>query len=59
MIRIRISKGLRDELKRMKLPGETYNDLILRLLDQARALKDETERAIEDARLERSGASDG
>ena len=59
MIRIRISKGLRDELKRMKLPGETYNDLILRLLDQAQALKDETERAIKYAQLERSGASDG
>jgi len=59
MIRIRISKGLRVELKRRKFPGETYNDLLLRLLDQARALKDETERAIMDARSDRSGASDG
>ncbi|MCJ2670700.1 MAG: hypothetical protein LN416_09385 [Candidatus Thermoplasmatota archaeon] len=59
MIRIRISKGLRDELKRMKLPGETYNDLILRLLDRAQTLKDETEMPIKDAQLERSGASDG
>lgn len=59
MIRIRISKGLRDELKGMKLPGETYNDIILRLLDQVQALNDETERAIKDAQLERSGASDG
>ena len=59
MIRIRISKGLRDEVKRMKLPGETYNDLLLRLLDQAQALRDETERAIKDARSDRFGASDG
>ncbi len=59
MIRIRISKGLRDELKRRKLPGETYNDLTLRLLDKVQALKDEAERAIIDAQLEKSGASDG
>ena len=59
MIRIRISKGLRDEPRRMKRPGETYNDLHLRVLDKAQALKDETERAIKDAQLERSGASDG
>ncbi len=59
MIRICISKGLRDELKRRKLPGETYNDLLLRLLDKAQALKDETERSIKDARSDRSGASDG
>ncbi|MCJ2557074.1 MAG: hypothetical protein LN415_08235 [Candidatus Thermoplasmatota archaeon] len=59
MIRIRINKDLRDELKRMKRPGETYNDLLLRLLGKAQALKDETERAIKDARSDRSGASDG
>lgn len=59
MIRIRISKDLRDELKRRKLPGETYNNLLLRLLDKARALRDETKRAIKDARADRSGAIDG
>lgn len=42
MIRIRISKDMRDELKRMKRPGETYNDLLLRLLEKAQALKDDS-----------------
>lgn len=59
MIRIRISKDLRDELRRMKRPGETYNDLLLRLLDEAQALRDESKASIEDARSDRSGAFDG
>lgn len=36
MIRIRISEDLKERLRRMKRPGETYDDVIVRLIEDFR-----------------------
>lgn len=47
---IQIEESLRDKLNSMKMHSrETYNDVILRLLEDLRELNDETKREIEKA----------
>jgi predicted CopG family antitoxin len=43
MIRISISKDLKERLRRRKRPGETYNDVVLRLIEEYKALQDTDE----------------
>ena len=37
MIRIRVSEDLKERLRRMKRPGETYDDVIVRLIEDFKA----------------------